>query len=61
MDGWAMLVMPKREMPPIIIQTQMGVYEPLILILAWIHPRGSQYIWLTRSENALNPINAYLT
>jgi hypothetical protein len=59
MGGWVMLVIPPQNR--IIIQMQMGVYEPLMLILAWVHPKGSQYIWLTKSDYALKPINAYLT
>jgi predicted alpha/beta-fold hydrolase len=61
MGGSVMLVMCGEEAPQIIIQTAVDVCEPLILMLAWIHPRGSQYIWLTKSENAQKPINAYLT
>jgi hypothetical protein len=59
MGGLVMLVIP----PPnrIIIQTNLGSSEPLILILAWIHPSRSQYIWLTRSENVRKPISVYLT
>jgi hypothetical protein len=59
MGGWVMLVIPPQNR--IIIQMQMGVYEPLMLILAWVHPRGSQYIWLTKSESVQKPISAYLT
>jgi hypothetical protein len=59
MGGWVMLVIPPQNR--IIIQMQLGVYEPLMLILAWIHPKGSQYIWLTKSENVRKPISAYLT
>jgi hypothetical protein len=59
MGGWVMLVIPPENQ--IIIQTQMGVYEPLMWILAWIHPKGSRYIWLTKSEYVAKPINAYLT
>lgn len=58
MAGWAMLVtVPENR---IIIQTPMGVSEPLILILGWIHPKECQFIWLTKSKNAQKPINAYL-
>ena len=38
-----------------------GCVRPLMWILAWIHPKGSRYIWLTRSEYVARPINAYLT
>jgi hypothetical protein len=59
MGGSVMLVIPRENQ--IIIQTTQDVSEPLILILGWIHPRGSQFIWLTKSDNAQKPINAYLT
>jgi hypothetical protein len=61
MGGLVMLVIPPVNR--IIIQTNGAgsLSEPLMLILAWIHPKGSQYIWLTRSENVRKPISVYLT
>jgi hypothetical protein len=58
MGGSVMLVIPQENQ--IITQTTQGASEPLILILGWIHPKGSQFIWLTKSDNAQKPINAYL-
>jgi hypothetical protein len=61
MGGLVMLVIPPLNR--IIVQTNEAdsLSEPLMLILAWIHPKGSQYIWLTRSENVRKPISVYLT
>jgi hypothetical protein len=59
MGGLAMLVTVPENL--IIIQTAPDVSEPLILILAWIHPKGSQFIWLTKSESVRKPISVYRT
>jgi hypothetical protein len=59
MGGLAMLVTVPENL--IIIQTSQDVCEPLILILAWIHPKDSQYIWLTRSGYVQKPISVYRT
>jgi hypothetical protein len=40
---------------------EMDGSEQLILILAWVHPKGSVLMWLTRSESLAKPINVYLT
>jgi hypothetical protein len=59
MGGWAIAVTPPENR--IIIQTNLGGSEQLILMLAFVHPRGSALIWLTKSESLVKPINAYLT
>jgi hypothetical protein len=58
-DGWAIAVTPPENR--IIIQTNTGGSEQLILMLGWSHPTASHLIWLTRSESQPNKINAYHT
>lgn len=59
MGGWAIAVTPPENR--IIVQTRMDGSEPLMLILAWVHPKGSVLMWLTKSESLAKPINVYLT
>ncbi len=59
MGGWAIAVTPPESR--IILQTNLGGSEQLMLILAWVHPKGSVLMWLTKSESLAKPISVYLT
>jgi hypothetical protein len=60
-EGWLGDSRHSPVLSRIIIQTNLGSSEQLILMLGYSHPTASHLIWLTKSESQPNRMHAYHT